>query len=195
MDNRSDWERQLKGPALDQNRRRIDVIADDGFADNLENVALGELRDRRRLCDNVDTELSYYRRLLHGRMDLLSFEVRRRSGEETRSLIEALPEILAEGGGGEGPDELPAKSLPIEAPDVPTTGRRDLDRVLEDDFLAHLPTINDEEIEGIQDMLAEAESEISAQRRMVYDAYEQIQSELSRRYRTGLADVDELLGS
>lgn len=185
----------MKGPALDQNRRRIDVIADDGFADNLEDVALGELRDRRRLCDNVDTELSYYRRLLHGRMDLLSFEVRRRSGEETRSLIEALPEILAEGGGGEGPDELPAKSLPIEAPDVPTTGRRDLDRVLEDDFLAHLPTINDEEIEGIQEMLAEAESEISAQRRMVYDAYEQIQSELSRRYRNGLADVDELLGS
>ena len=78
---------------------------------------------------------------------------------------------------------------------MPETGRRDIDRVLEDDFLAHLPTLGNEEVENIQSMLAETESEISAQRRMVYDAYERIQSELSRRYRQGLADVDELLGS
>lgn len=185
----------MKGSALDQNRRRIDVIVEDSFADELEAVALDDLRDRRRLCDTVDTELSYYRRLLHGRMDLLAFEMRRRTGEETRSLIEALPEILADPGGGNEPGDLPAKALSIEAPDVPTTGRRDIDRVLEDDFLAHLPTLDDEEIEGIQSMLGEAESEISAQRRRVYDAYERIQSELSRRYRDGLADVDELLGS
>ncbi|NND04408.1 MAG: hypothetical protein HKN91_16650 [Acidimicrobiia bacterium] len=185
----------MKGPALDQNRRRIDIIADETFAQDLENVALDDLRDRRRLCDTVDTELSYYRRLLHGRMDLLSFEMRRRSGEETRSLIEALPEILADSGGGNDPGDLPAKPLAIEAPDMPQTGRRDIDRVLEDDFLAHLPTIEDEEVESIQTMLSETESEISAKRRMVYDAYERIQSELSRRYRQGLADVDELLGS
>ncbi len=159
-------------------------------------MALDDLRERRRVCDTVDTELSYYRRLLHGRMDLLAFEMRRRSGEETRSLIEALPEILADtGGGGDDAGELPAKPLAIEAPDMPETGRRDIDRVLEDDFLAHLPTLDDEEVEHIQSMLAETESEISAKRRMVYDAYERIQSELSRRYRQGLADVDELLGS
>mgnify|MGYP001814622964 CR=1 FL=1 len=185
----------MKGPALDQNRRRIDIIADESFAQNLENVALDDLRERRRLCDNVDTELSYYRRLLHGRMDLLAFEMRRRSGEETRSLIEALPEILADTGAGNAPGELPARPLAIEAPQMPEIGRRDIDRVLEDDFLAHLPTLDDEEVDSIQTMLGETESEISAQRRMVYDAYERIQSELSRRYRQGLADVDELLGS
>ena len=188
-------ERPLKGPALDQNRRRIDVISDDDFAENLEHVTLEELRDRRRVCDTVDTELSYYRRLLHGRMDLLAFEQRRRSGEETRSLIEALPEILADSIGAEAPADLPAKALAIEAPEIPETGRRDIDRVLEDDFLAHLPTLDDEEVESIQTMLAEAETEISAQRRTGYDAYERIQAELSRRYRVGLADVDELLGS
>lgn len=179
---------------LDQNRRRIDIISDDGFADDLANVPLDDLRDRRRICDIVDTELSYYRRLLHGRMDLLAFEMRRRSGEETRSLIEALPEILADSEGGFN-DDLPARSLPIEAPDIPITGRRDIDRVLEDDFLAHLPTIETPEIEQIQALLAETEAAISTQRRTVYDAYERIQSELSRRYRDGLADVDELLSS
>jgi hypothetical protein len=180
---------------LDHQRRRIDVISDDDFASDLVNVGLEELRERRRLCDNVDTELSYYRRLLHGRMDLLSFEMRRRTGEETRSLIEALPEILADGDSGNALGELPARALPIEAPDLPDTGRREIDRVLEDDFLAHLPTLDDDEIGQIQAMLAESESEVSQQRRLVYDAYEKIQSELSRRYRDGLADVDELLGS
>ena len=184
----------MKGITLDQNRRRIDIISDDGFADDLANVTLDDLRDRRRLCDVVDTELSYYRRLLHGRMDLLAFEMRRRSGEETRSLIEALPEILADSEGGFNED-LPARSLPIEAPDIPMTGRRDIDRVLEDDFLTHLPTIETPEIEQIQTLLAETEAAISTQRRTVYDAYERIQSELSRRYRDGLADVDELLSS
>ncbi|MCP3975161.1 MAG: hypothetical protein GY720_11795 [bacterium] len=184
----------MKGKTLDQNRRRIDVIADEGFADDLANVALDELRDRRRLCDKVDIELSYYRRLLHGRMDLLAFEVRRRSGAETRSLIEALPEILADSDRGPEPMDLPARALPMDPPEVPSTGRRGIDRVLEDDFLAHLPTIDDEEVEAIRTMLAETEAEISAQRRSVYDAYERIQSELSRRYRDGLADVDELLG-
>ncbi len=61
---------------------------------NLTDLPLKELRSRRDLADTVETELSYYRRLLHGRMDLLAFEQRRRRGEETRSLIDALPEIL-----------------------------------------------------------------------------------------------------
>lgn len=180
---------------MEQNRRRIDIISDEDFATNLENVPMDELRERRRLCDVVDTELSYYRRLLHGRMDLLAFEMRRRSGEETRSLIEALPEILADADSRSDWEELPARSLPIEAPNIPEVGRRTIDRVLEDDFLAHLPTIDDTEIEDIQTMLADTEAAISQQRRTVFEAYERIQGELSRRYRDGLADVDELLGS
>jgi len=128
-------------------------------------------------------------------MDLLAFEMRRRSGEETRTLIEALPEILADAIGGPTPGDPLARALTIEAPDIPITGRREIDRVLDDDFLARLPSLEDEEIERIQAMLAETESAISKQRRTVYDAYERLQSELSRRYREGLADVDELLGT
>ena len=76
------------------------------------------------MCGELDVELSFYRRMLHGRMDLLSFELRRRSGEETRSLMEALPEILA----GDS-DPLPPRMLgdnriiPIEAPDIPERGQ------------------------------------------------------------------------
>ena len=182
---------------LDQNRRRIDIVSDPTFVASLDTVTLDELRSRRSLCDDLDVELSYYRRLLHGRMDLLSFELRRRSGAEQRSLIEALPEILADQDATPPPiagiDELPLKELSTELPNIPQTGNRPIDRVLGDDFLAHLPTLSDDELEEIQGALADVEAEVSGQRRTVYTAYEQIVEEITRRYRDGLADADELL--
>ena len=66
-----------------EQRRRIDILLDPEFLADLETSSVPELRDRRRMADEVETELSFYRRLLHGRMDLLAFELNRRSGEET----------------------------------------------------------------------------------------------------------------
>lgn len=175
-------------------RRRIDTVRDPEFTSGLEQVPLDDLRARRILCDELDGELSYYRRILHGRMDLLAFEMNRRAGTEARSLIEALPEILADDIRAEGKGPEP-RALPIEAPDIPESGRRAIDRVLGDDFLTHLPSLEDSELEEIQRALTEVEVEISAQRRAVYEAYETIHSELTRRYREGLADVDSLLSS
>lgn len=143
------------------------------------------------MCDDLDAELSYYRRLLHGRLDLLSFELRRRSGVETRTLMEALPEILA------GHDEPSAtdptlRSLSVEPPYMGER-RRAVDRALDDDFLTHLPTVDDDELRSIEAELAEVEADVSTQRRAVYDALETILEELTRRYRDGSASVDELL--
>jgi hypothetical protein len=124
-------------------------------------------------------------------MDLLSFELRRRRGEETRTLIEALPEILA------GEDEPPPtrapgdnRTIPIEAPDMPDVGRRPVDRALGDDFLARLPELDEEDLEATRLMLAEVEAEISNQRRTVFEAVDLIQAELTRRYREGLTEPD-----
>jgi hypothetical protein len=167
-------------------------VTDPEFIADLAAVPLEELRARRDLCEDLDTEFSYYRRLLHGRMDLLAFEQRRRSGEESRSLIEALPEILA-GSDIETPLRTEvAKPLPIEPPD-PGEGRRAIDRVLGDDFLTHLPTIDNSELDEIQEMLASTEEDISRQRRDVYGAMEIILEEITRRYQEGLADVNGLL--
>ncbi len=176
---------------MTKNRRRIDLVESPEFVAELTEIGIDELRRRRRICDELDTELSYYRRLLHGRMDLLSFEMRRRSGEEERSLIEALPDILA----GATPSTAPVASrrLEIDAPEFSGRGRRAIDRVLGDDFLVHLHEIDDEELEQIQATLTEAEGEISRQRRAVFEAHDAVQHELTRRYREGLADPHELL--
>ncbi len=177
-------------PVHTEHRRRIDIISDPEFLSGLEELSLDVLRERRELADQVETELSYYRRLLHGRMDLLAFELRRRSGQETRTLIEALPEILAAGettGGQTG--RLPSTL----APDLPEDRRRSIDRVLDDDFLARLTQIDDEELAAIQSSLAEAEREVSGDRKVVQLAFDTIQAEILRRYEEGTADSAGLL--
>ncbi|MDX1691919.1 MAG: aerial mycelium formation protein [Acidimicrobiia bacterium] len=172
-------------------RRRIDIVQDPEYVDDLGSVDIDELRARRRTCADLDTELSYYRRLLHGRMDLIGFEQRRRSGEEERSLLEALPEILAQGATAN--PGLPTRAVTVELPQLPEVGRRAVDHVLDDDFLTHLPGIPDDELEDLLGQVATVEAEISRQRKAVFEVYDLLQAELTRRYREGLADPGELL--
>ncbi len=153
---------------------------------------MDELRDRRRVLDDLDTEFSFYRRMLHGRMDLLAFEMKRRTGEETRSLIEALPQILADGIDGPSRNTIP-KDLPIELPELTGAGNRSIDRVLGDGFLTHLPSLEDIELEEIQTALAAAEKQVSTQRKSVYKVHDHINEEITRRYRDGLIDPIDLL--
>lgn len=175
---------------MEPRRRRIDQVTDPAYVAGLESLPIDELRDRRRVLDDLDTEFSYYRRMLHGRMDLLSFEIKRRSGEETRSLIEALPQILADGIGGSSRHGIP-KDLPLELPEKIGGGNRVIDHVLADDFLAHLPTLDDGELEEIQTALTWTEEQISTQRRAVYEAHDAITAEITRRYREGLVDAGD----
>ena len=177
---------------MNPRRRRIDEATDPAFIADIETLSTAELREKRALLDELDTELSYYRRMLHGRMDLLEFELRRRSGEEDRTLLEALPQILAVGVGGIHRSPIP-KELPLEPPESGADERHPVDTILQDDFLAHLPTIDDDELIAIQATLTDAERIVSRERRNIYDVYDVISAELTRRYKEGLADAGDLL--
>lgn len=162
------------------NRRRIDQVLDPEFVAGLKSIEFDELRARRDLAEGVETELSYYRRLLHGRMDLVQFELKRRSGEETRSLIEALPQVLAAGetaGGQVG--RLRGQFFP----DLPDERHRAIDKILSDGYLATLPDLADNDLAQIQVSLADAERDVSTQRRAVQDVFDILQAELTNRYR------------
>lgn len=178
----------------EQHRRRIDQILDPGFTDNLTEIDLDELRHRRRICDEVENELSYYRRMLHGRMDLLAFELRRRRGEDDRTLIEALPEILAESTSGYVPTGPSGRPVRVSVPDLPEHRRRQIDEVLEADFLTRIALVEESELLEIQQTLVDAEVMISERRHGVQEAFNAVQAELTGRYRDGLANFDEILG-
>lgn len=167
---------------------------DESFTQDLEAIPIDELRERRVICDDLDTELSYYRRMLHGRMDLLDFELRRRSGEETRSLIEALPEILTDSPSGRTSNPLD-RELSLDLPELAGGGKREVDQALGDGFLTHLPTTDTNDLRSIREVLSETEHSVSIQRRAVYEAHDIITGEITRRYREGSASADEFLSS
>ncbi len=163
-------------------RRRIDIVLEPEYLDNLSGLELVELRQRRHTAEDVESQISYYRRLLHGRMDLLNFELRRRGGEEERTLLEALPEILA--GGmvfGEEPNLRHIETMP---PIPSKTGRRLIDKIMDDSVLTQLSDLSDDDVVEALDQIQEVETEMSNQRKQLHAVIDSLQSEIVTRYRS-----------
>lgn len=158
------------------------MVLEPEYLEDLTGIDIDELRKRRETAEDVETQISYYRRLLHGRMDLLNFELRRRSGEEKRTLIEALPEILAMGmviG-----DEPTLRHIETMPPLPTTTGRRLIDKIMDDGVLTQLPDLAEEELGEAIERLQEVESQLSVQRRQLHSVIDALQSEIITRYRS-----------
>ena len=169
-------------PPVSEHRRRIDTVLEPDYLADISEADLDELRRRRESAEDVEAQISYYRRLLHGRVDLLNFELRRRSGQEERSLIEALPEILASGMTfGSEPNLRHLDPMP---PIPETTGRRLIDRIMDEGILTQLPELTDDELTEAIDRVQEVEAELSAQRRQLHVVIDALQDEIIARYRS-----------
>jgi hypothetical protein len=162
-------------------RRTLDQALGEEFVANLGSLDLEELRRRREFAEQEENLLSYERRLLQGRRDLLAFEVERRAGREGRSLIEALPDIL----GGERHSGRPARQGVLPDPEMPDERRRKLDRILADDVIARLGDVDDEELQKSVADLEAAEREVSEQRHRLHAVIDALHEELAARYRSG----------
>lgn len=164
-------------------RRRIDQVLDPDFIEGVEDLDIDEIRSRRQLAGDVENELSYYRRLLHGRMDLIRFEQRRRAGEETGSIIESLPQILADPESDRA--HRPGRYEVPELPQLPQVGHRDIDFILGDDVLIRLGELEDEALASALDAIEKLEHEISDKRRRVQAIEDDLVELLATRYRVG----------
>lgn len=163
-------------------RRRIDVVLEPDYLEGLAELELDEVRRRRDTATDVEAQISYYRRLLHGRMDLLDFEQRRRRGEDERSILEALPDILASGMVlGSEPSLRHIETMP---PLPSVTGRRLIDKIMDDGILASLPELSDDEISEAIERLRDVETQLSGQRRQLHQVIDTLQDEMVSRYRS-----------
>ncbi len=167
---------------MTDHRRRIDTVLEPDYLEGLADLDLNEVRRRRDTAEDVEAQISYYRRLLHGRMDLLDFEMRRRTGEEQRTILEALPEILANGMIlGSEPNLKHIETMP---PLPSMTGRRLIDKIMDDGVLASLPELTDDEIIEAIERLRDVETQLSGQRRRLHQVIDVLQDEMVSRYRT-----------
>lgn len=154
--------------------------------EGIDTLDLDQLRERRHLAHEVENELSYYRRLLHGRLDLLAFEQRRRAGTETRSLIEALASILAD----EPTNRGGPRYVDTDLPPLPDVGRREVDVLMADDVLLKLDEIDDA---GLSESMVAIEAfvaDLSDQRKQVQDVEDVLSGEVTARYRAQAEDVN-----
>ena len=79
--------------------RRIDRVLDPGFTEEVERLGLPELRARREEAEAEEADVSYLRRLLQGRLDILRAELVRRSAggtQDVAGLLAGLPSILTD---------------------------------------------------------------------------------------------------
>jgi hypothetical protein len=174
-------------------RRRADKFLDGSYLEDLENRPFPELRSMRDECEEFEAEVSYGRRLLQGKLDILRHEIdRRRAGGEPgfEELISKLPTILADetGPGGFG------RHTRVRLPGAEKR-RREIERLASEDTLAHLDDLAMDELSTMVDRLAEAESKISVERRRILQVLDGIASEMVRRYREGLQDPSALLSN
>jgi len=174
---------------MSDGKRRIDRILDEGFLDGLGDKPMSEVRAMRAEAKEEEALLSYERRMLHGRLDLLRFELDRRASKAEGSLVENLTKAL----GGER--RASRGSFPGDDPDLESFGEpsRRISKLLADDTLALLPTLSEDEVRDRIAESDEAELELSETRSQVLSVLDALSEEVGRRYAAGEADPDEVL--
>ena len=171
------------------------------FLDGIETRPMEDLRATRAEVQEAEVAVSYVRRVVQGRLDIVRAERKRRSGgvasddpaEEAGSLVEDLPGILADsshGGRTSGPGRLPMHIDPGQQADTLVA---DLDREVDPNRLTEIGTLSDAEIDVVTDSLRAIERQLSDQRHALHERLDALQAEMVRRYQSGEANVDNLL--
>ena len=76
--------------------RRIDRVLSEDYLSGLGSVDIAELRELRTEAEQEEVDLSYIRRMVQGRLDVIRAELNRRDGNGSGNLVEDLAAILAD---------------------------------------------------------------------------------------------------
>ena len=176
------------GPA---GRRRLDRVLSPAYVADLAALPLRELQIRREEASREETELSFARRLLQGRLDILrALDEQRRSGAPQGSIVGRLTEILAD-------DPGPSRTLGQVTVAGPALGprRRLAERLIDDVGLADLDRLDDAALAAAIARLQVAEQAISDLRRQVQGVLEMLAAQIGARYLAGTVDPAEVVAS
>jgi hypothetical protein len=160
----------------------------------LGGVDMTELRARRNALQEAELALSYVRRQVQVRLDIVLDERQHRaSGAAARdasALVADLPKILAEHSGGGGRGSFPDVAVPPEAVEA-VVG--ELDTIIGARDLGAVGSLPDERLAAAAEELEQFERRVSQRRRALHTAIDALQEEMLRRYKSGEASVDALL--
>ncbi|MER7488197.1 aerial mycelium formation protein [Streptomyces sp. NPDC126497] len=189
-------EREFRRPPTQ--RTDSPVLPEDRGTHDLVLLGLEELRTVRREAQCAEADLSYVRRLLQGRIDILRAELARRRPEGApsaaapgeASVVERLGEILR---------DTPARHRSSARHVTLGTPRSEEYRRLAAEMLAEvelsdLGARTDGELNTAMGRLVRYEQQVSRRRQRLQRTADECGAEIARRYRDGEAQVDDLLG-
>ncbi|MGW4894167.1 RsiG family protein [Kitasatospora sp. NPDC004240] len=167
---------------------------------DLAGLGLEQLRTLRRETAEQEADLSYLRRLLQGRMDILRAELDRRPGAgraadrpaveaPSGALLARLPDILTD---APSTVRLSARHVTF-GPPRGEGYRLEADALMGDVRLADLAAHSAEELRAALERLRAHEREVSGRRQRLQRTADGCSAEITRRYRDGEARVDDLL--
>ncbi len=164
---------------------------------HLAALSLPELRTLRRGAQRDEADLSYVRRLLQGRIDILRAELARRTpqGEAAvaapaeASVVERLAEILRD---APARHRSSARHVTLGTPQGEEY-RRLAAEMLAEVELSDLGARTDLELNTGIGRLVRYEQQVSRRRQRLQRTADECSAEIARRYREGEAQVDDLL--
>ncbi|WP_202235209.1 hypothetical protein [Actinacidiphila reveromycinica] len=184
-------------------------------APDLGALDLAALRALRREAQREEADLSYLRRMLHGRIDILRAELARRGGAEAPEASAAPAADAAQDGPGEGTGSTAGGAAVVDrlseiltdGPSrvrssarhvtlgTPLTERVRLlaEEMLSEVELSDLDARTDPELHAARDRLAGHEQQVSGRRHVLQQTVDGCSAEITRRYRAGEARVEDLL--
>ncbi|MGQ0840407.1 RsiG family protein [Actinokineospora sp.] len=173
-------------------RRRIDRVLAPDYVENLDQLDLVEVRARRDDAAQEETDLSYLRRLLHGRIDIVRAEQKRRATGGSQSVVDQLASILADNAVGPAMGSGRYQSL---EPSRAEAHRRHVEALVSDADLSDVGALPDERLALALHTYQSEESSVSQRRRQVQQVMDLLNEQIGSRYRAGSASVDDLLAA
>ncbi|MFC7221304.1 ABC transporter substrate-binding protein [Streptomyces polyrhachis] len=155
---------------------------------HMDALTLRELRELRRTSQQEEADLSYVRRLLHGRIDILRAELARREAPLS-PVLDRLPEILTD---APTTRHSSARHVTLGTP-LREEYRELAERMLGEVELSDLTARTAEELQRALGELLRHEFGVSRLRQQLQLTADACSGEIARRYREGEAQVDDLL--
>ncbi len=165
------------------------------YLDDVGARSVADIRAMRAECQEAETALSYLRRLVQGRLDIVHAYVESagaEGGPDLSSVVDALPAILAGGGRTVGG---PGRNPVLHSPDTESLDQvtEELDGILGVDNLSRLAHLDQAQLADLAEQLRALENRVSAERRGLHERIDTLQAELVARHKSGQASVDGLL--
>ncbi len=171
-------------------RRAVDRILSPSYLEGVSQLGREEISTKRRECLREEERLSYVRRILQARLDLVRFVLSRRERGDPLSLSElvrALPGVLSPSVG-----EPRGGAVAVRVPSGPARRREERDAWGE--VLLRLPEMGRDELELLARELEEEERRVSEMRRGVQRVLDALTALLAERWREELRVGGERVG-